>query len=76
MIVYHCCGSSKLRKYLASGHIAPPVRAWETLEQAERFSKSTDRKIILRLKFPDNAPKLDGHFDAARVIWQRYRLNL
>lgn len=76
MIVYHCCGSSKLRKYLASGHIEPPVRACETLEHAERFSLSTDRKIILRLKFPDNAPKLDGHFNAARVLWQRYKLEI
>lgn len=46
----------------------PPVRAWENIEQAERMSKSTGRKIILRLKFPDNAQKLEGHFNQARVL--------
>ena len=68
MVVYHCCSLKKLNKYLKSGGIMPPVRAWENIEQAERMSKSTGRKIILRLKFPDNAQKLEGHFNQARVL--------
>ena len=68
MIVYHCCSLKKLQKYLANGGIKPPVRAWENLEQAQRMSVSTGRKIILRLKFPDSAPKLEGHFNQARVM--------
>lgn len=68
MIVYHVTTHKKLTKYLKTGHICPPVRAWETIEQAERMSLSTGRKIILRLKFPDSAPKLEGHFGLARVV--------
>jgi deoxyribodipyrimidine photolyase len=68
LIVYHVTTYKKLQKYLKAGHISPPVRAWETIEQAERMSLSTGRKIILRLRFPDNAQKLEGHFNQARVV--------
>ena len=67
MVVYHVTTLNKLSKYIKSGKISAPVRAWENIEQAERMSKSTARKIILRLKFRNNAPKLDGHFNQARV---------
>lgn len=72
MIVYHVCSYKKLEKYRKTGHINPPVRAWENIEQAERMSISTGRKLILRLKFPNNAPKLEGHFNQARVLYQNY----
>lgn len=72
MIVYHVTCLKKLNKYLKSGQINPPVRAWENIEQAERMSISTGRRIILRLKFPDNAPKLEGHFNQARVLNEPY----
>ena len=75
MIVYHCCSFKKLQKYLKSGGILPPVRAWENIEQAERMSLSTGRKIILRLKFPENCDKLEGHFNQARVLNEKYILN-
>jgi len=76
MVVYHVCTSNKLRKYAQSGgFIHPPVRAWENIAQAERFSKSTGRKIILRLKFPAGASKLPGHFNEARVLNQKYKLD-
>lgn len=68
MIVYHVTSLKKLNKYLKSGVIKAPVRAWENIQQAERMSISTSRRIILRLKFPDNAPKLEGHFNQARVV--------
>ena len=68
MKVYHCCSVKKLNKYLKSGKIFAPVRAWENIQQAERMSLSTGRKIIVRLKFPDDAPKLEGHFNEARVL--------
>ena len=74
MIVYHVTSLKKLRKYLANGKILQPVRAWENVEQAERMSLSTGRRIILRLKFPDNAPKLEGHFNQARVLYEPYVL--
>jgi hypothetical protein len=61
MICWHVCSVKKLNKYLKTGHINPPVRAWETLEQAQRFSVSTGRRVILRLRLPKNTPKLEGH---------------
>ncbi|MGQ4893510.1 MAG: hypothetical protein ACP6IQ_02670 [Candidatus Njordarchaeia archaeon] len=73
MIVYHVTSLKKLNKYTKTGYILPPVRAWENIQQAERMSKSTGRRIILRLKFPDNAPKLEGHFNQARVLYQPYK---
>lgn len=68
MVVYHVTSFKKLQKYIKSGQINPPVRAWENIEQAQRMSLSTGRRIILRLKFPNNAPKLEGHFNQARVL--------
>ena len=74
MIVYHVTSLKKLNKYIESGMVLPPVRAWEDIEQAERMSISTGRKIILRLRFPDNAEKLEGHFNQARVLYEPYIL--
>lgn len=74
MIVYHVTSLKKLNKYLKTGYITPPVRAWENIEQAQRMSLSTGRKIILRLKFPDNCEKLEGHFNQARVLKQNYKI--
>ena len=71
MIVYHVCSSAKFKKYIKSGGILPPVRAWETIDHAHRFSVSTGRRIILRLKFPNNAEKLAGHYGAARVLYNK-----
>lgn len=68
MIVYHTCSYKKLQKYLKSGCINAPVRAWETVEQAGRMSVSRGTRIIIRLRFPDNAPKLEGHYNQARVL--------
>jgi hypothetical protein len=68
MIVWHCCSLGRLDKYRKSGKIVAPVRAWETITQAQRMSLSTGRRIILRLKFPNNAQKLEGHFNQARVL--------
>lgn len=74
-IVYHVCTYKKLQKYLRTKAILPPVRAWENIAQAERMSISTGRRLILRLKFPNNAEKLEGHFNQARVIHEPYELN-
>ena len=75
MIVYHVCSSKKLKKYEKSGCIYAPVRAWENIQQAERMSLSTGRRVILRLKFPDNAPKLEGHFGQARVLLKNLKFS-
>ena len=75
MTVYYVTTLKKLNKYLKTGYIKPPVRAWENIEQAERMSKSTGRKIILRLKFPDNADKCEGHFNQARILYEPYILD-
>jgi len=76
MVVYHVCTIKKLNKYKQSGgFILPPVRAWENIDQAERFSISTGRKIIIRLKFPSHALKLPGHHNQARVLYEKYKLD-
>lgn len=72
MIVYHVCTFKKLMRYKTSGRIIAPVRAWENIEQAQRMSLSTNRRIIIRLTFPKNAPKLPGHFNQARVLYHDY----
>lgn len=61
MTVWHVTTIKKLHRYIARGCILPPVRAWEKIESAERFSKQTGRRIILRLKFPGSARRLWGH---------------
>jgi hypothetical protein len=68
--VFHVTTLNKLNKYKKSGKINAPVRAWENIEQALRMSRSCGRKVILRLKFPHYAPKLEGHFNQARVLNQ------
>lgn len=75
MIVYHVCTIKKFQKYIHSKGIEPPVRAWENLKQAERMSISTGRGVILRLNFPEDAPKLEGHFGQARYIEEKYDLS-
>lgn len=75
MVVYHVTSLAKLNKYLKNGQINPPVRGWENIQQAERMSINTGRRIILRLKFPDSAGKLKGHFNEARVLNMPYPIS-
>lgn len=72
MIVWHVCSAKKLNKYLQSKCIHAPVRAWDNIQQAQRMSLSTGRKIILRLKFPDNVSTLEGHFNQAKILNKNY----
>ena len=76
MIVYHVISITDFLDCLQSGYLPAPVRAWETISEAERFSKQTGRAIILRLKFPKDAPKLFGHKNKARVLSQHYKLSI
>lgn len=66
MVLFHVCDLKLLRKYLASGQIDNPVRAWKSLEGAARFSKQTERRVILRLSGRTFRP-LGGHQDQAMV---------
>ena len=70
MIVYHVTTKKKFLKYILNGKIKHPVRAWESIDEAERFSKSTGRRIILKLNFPANAERLPGHKNKA--YWLPY----
>jgi hypothetical protein len=72
MIAYHVISIKKFMRCIKQGFLPSPVRAWETIEEAERFSKQTGRAMILRLKFPYDAEKWEGHRDKARVIHQNY----
>ena len=68
MIVYHVTTLKKLKKYIETGMIKAPVRAWDSEYCAAQFSKQTGRQIILRLKFPDNTERLAGHKNHAYVL--------
>lgn len=72
MIVWHVCSKKKLDLYRKNGFIRQPVRAWEDITYAERMSIRTGRRHIIRLKFPKNAARLEGHFGKARIIYQNY----
>ncbi len=61
MLVWHVTTMKKLSKYKETGYIKPPVRGWVNIEAAERFSKQTGRRIIIRLKFDKDVQKLEGH---------------
>jgi hypothetical protein len=62
MKVYHVTSPKKFAKYQKERKIKGPiVRAWVDIYEAIRFSCSTGRPIILRLRFPDDAKKLPGH---------------
>ncbi len=74
MRCYHVTTYKKLQKYITSGHIKAPVRAWTNIQQAERMSKSTSRKIILRLNIKD-FEKLEGHYGEAIVCNKDYILH-
>jgi hypothetical protein len=75
MKVYHVTSPKKLSKYQKAGKIkGPVVRAWADIYEAVRFSCSTGRPIILRLKFPDDAKRLPGHQGNAVYIEGDYIL--
>lgn len=75
MVVWHVCTAKKFKRYQQSGCILPPVRAWKTSGAAERFSKQTGRRLILRLKFPGDVTPLEGHRGEAVVLDRPYRLD-
>lgn len=75
MIVYHVTSKKKFLKYLSNGCILGPVRAWKNIEAAQRFSKQTGRRIILRLKFPEDALPYPGHRHEAVFIAENYKID-
>ena len=75
VIVYHVTSIKKFDKYRAMGVIKRPVRAWIDIKEASRFSVQTGRPIILRLRFPGDAPVLEGHKGMARVLSVDYKLD-
>lgn len=74
MIGWHVTSAKKLARYLSAGAILPPVRAWTNVGAAERFSKQTGRRIVLRLKLDASFTQLEGHCGEARVSMNPYRL--
>lgn len=72
--LYHVTTLKKLRKYLAAGGINPPVRAWKTIAAAERFSKQTGRRIVLRLTDNGAWEPYVGHRGEAVINHQQVKL--
>lgn len=74
MVLWHATSLKKLSRYLERGHILPPVRAWRSLEGAERFSRQTGRRIILRLHAKGSFEPLGGHRGQALVSYAPHPL--
>lgn len=74
-VIWHVCSASKIRKYMATGSILPPVRAWTTIEEAGRFAVQTGRTVILRLKSNASFKILDGHKGMGVVSEQPYHID-
>lgn len=75
MVLFHVCDLKLLNKYITSGKIENPVRAWKSLAGAIRFSKQTERRIILRLTGKGSFRPLGGHQDQAMVSDDPYPLS-
>lgn len=74
--IYHVTTLRKLARYKASDDfISPPVRAWRTIEAAERFSKQTGRRVILRLVLDPRWKPLEGHRDEALVCYEAVKID-
>ena len=74
MTLYHVTSYKKLQRYMEHGCIFPPVRAWKSIDAAERFSKQTGRRVVVRLKSDDTFRTLEGHRGEALVSGNVYRL--
>jgi len=72
MVLFHVTNFKLLQKYLETGHIQPPVRAWRSLDGAVRFAKQTDRKLIIRLSGKGEFRDLGGHQGQAMVSDEPY----
>ena len=73
MIVWHVTTLKKLDRYINTGVILPPVRAWINIVDAGNFSTQTGRLVILRLKFnKEDINVLEGHRGKAVYISQPY----
>lgn len=72
MILWHVTTLDLLNKYLESGKILAPVRAWKSLEGATRFAKQTDRHLIIRIKGNGEFKELGGHQNQAMVSDKNY----
>src|SRR3990172_8068162 len=75
MVLWHVTSLKKARGYFTAGFIAPPVRAWMNVSTAERFSRQTGRRIILRLKADPSFRELEGHRGEALISHLRYILH-
>ena len=75
MIVWHVASINKFKRYLQTGIIRKPVRAWTCIEEAKRFSLQTGRQIIIRLKFSKNVKQLFGHKNKAVFLEENYNFD-
>lgn len=67
MELYHVTSLQLLHRYIESGCIRAPVRAWKSLDAAVRFGKQTDRRLILRISPGKHFRPLGGHRGQAMV---------
>lgn len=53
---YHVTTDKKLKRYIQSGVILPPVRFWTTEYSAKKWMKKTGRNILLILNIEKAYP--------------------
>ena len=53
MTAYHCTTPKKLKRYISTGGILPPVRFWSSEYSARKWMQKTGRSILLIFKAPD-----------------------
>lgn len=74
-VIYHVCSLKKFNMYMEHNLIKGPVRAWLNIEAAERFSKQTGRKIIIRIKLNKSFRPYEGHKGEAVISDDMYVLD-
>jgi len=62
-VVYHVTDIELFAKYVQTGIITPPVRAWIDIDSALEFAQQTERNVILILprRAEDKWHNLQGH---------------
>ena len=79
MIGYHVSTDKKLRRYITTGAILPPVRFWPNKYTANKWAMKTGRNVLLKIEVNESFP-LPDHRPARwspQIIrkWEKEKLN-
>jgi hypothetical protein len=68
MIGYHCTTPKKLKRYIATKAILPPIRFWIYKKSAINWGKKTGRTILLHFEVKEAYP-LPDHKPSGHAYW-------